>query len=58
MVCPSVTVIQKISSGPVQIVSAEGEEENIQKHFKVITNKKEAEKIFKAAAKSPLVRYR
>ena len=34
---------------------AEGEEENIQKHFKVITNKKEAEKIFKAAVKSPVI---
>lgn len=29
-------------------------EEDIQKHFKVITDKKEAEKIFKAAAKAPV----
>ena len=39
----------------VSMSGAEGEEENIQKHFKVITNKKEAEKIFKAAAKSPVI---
>ncbi len=34
--------------------SNEGEKENIQKHFKVITNKKEAEKVFKTAAKAPV----
>ena len=39
----------------VSMSDAEGEEENIQKHFKVITNKKEAEKIFKAAVKSPVI---